>query len=78
MPMNFPDFKSLKNHAKRRNFRQPENNETEEIYRNAFAKFMDNIDMIEANEIRNKVGWDQWTDNQKLVLFLDKIMNHSN
>lgn len=74
MPMDFPDFTSIKNRAKQRRFREPEENETEEDYRQSFAKFMDSVDMIEANEIRNKVGWNKWTDNQKMVSFLDTIM----
>jgi len=74
MPMNFPDFQSLKDRAKVRGFRQPNEGETEESYRQSLARHMDNIDMVEANEIRNKVGWDQWTDGQKMVTFLDAMM----
>lgn len=66
MPMNFPDFQSLKGRAKQRNFRPPTENETEEQYRKFFAEFMDCFDTVEANEIRNKVGWDQWNKNQRV------------
>ena len=74
MPMDFPDFESLKDRAKAREFRKPKENESEEFYRQSFARFMDSVDRVEANEIRNKVGWDKWTDGQKLVTMLDGIM----
>lgn len=74
MPMDFPNLQSLKDRAKSRNFRNCKDGETEDMYRQAFAKYMDSIDMVEANEIRNKVGWDKWTKGQKLVSLLDAMM----
>lgn len=50
--MTFPTFQSLKDRASQRHFRQPLEDETEEHYRNAFADFMQQIDMVEAGEIR--------------------------
>lgn len=52
MPMSFPDLESLTFRAKQRNFRQPLDNESEETYRLAFADFMQDVDMVEAGEIR--------------------------
>ena len=47
-------MESLTSRAKQRHFRQPLESETESEYRNAFADFMQNIDMVEAAEIRLK------------------------
>ncbi|ARB86017.1 MULTISPECIES: hypothetical protein [Yersinia] len=58
MPMSFPNLESLKRRAKMRNFRQPLENEPEEVYREKFADFMVNIDRVESSEIRSKLGWD--------------------
>lgn len=52
MPMTFPDLESLAYRAKMRGFRQPLEDESEEVYRAAFADFMQSIDMVEAGEIR--------------------------
>jgi hypothetical protein len=59
MPRSFPDMKSLKFNAKMRKFRQPEEGESEDAYREAFADYMVSIDKIESIEIRAKHGWDQ-------------------
>lgn len=56
--MSFPDLDSLKRRAAQRNFRQPQENETETEYRNAFADFMQDVDRVESGEIRLGVGWD--------------------
>jgi len=45
-------------------FRKPDTNETEEDYREALANHVESRDRIEAEEIRNKVGWDKFTDEQ--------------
>lgn len=63
MPMDFPDFESLRMRAKDRNFRQPLDGETEQQYRDAFAIFMADIDLVESMEISAKVGWDLWPSN---------------
>lgn len=52
MPMTFPDLESLTYRAKMRGFRQSNENESESEYRTAFADFMQNVDMVEAGEIR--------------------------
>lgn len=59
MPMSFPDMKSLKNRAMQRGFRQPIGGESEDNYRNAFADYMVNVDMVESMEIRSGKGWDE-------------------
>ena len=66
MPMNFPDMKSLVNAAKVHNFREPYSLETEESYRSWLADHVSSIDALESEEIRNKVGWDQFSDSQNL------------
>lgn len=52
MPMTFPDMKSLQQRAKQRGFRDAGVAEFESDYREAFAKFMENVDRVEAAEIR--------------------------
>lgn len=64
MPMDFPDMQSLKTHAGMVKFRAPHEGETEEEFREALAKHVEPMDFLEAQEIRNKVGWDQFTDTQ--------------
>jgi len=65
MPMDFPDLQSLKDRAKGREFRQPNEGETEADYREALASHIAPIDPIESMEIRNSVGWDKWSPQQK-------------
>jgi len=64
MPMDFPDMESLKMAARVHKFRELDTNETEEDYREALANHVESRDRIEAEEIRNKVGWDKFTDEQ--------------
>lgn len=52
MPMTFPDMESLKRRAIQRKFREPNENEREDDYREAFAVFMETVDRVEAAEIR--------------------------
>lgn len=66
MPMDFPDFKSLKRCAEARKFRQPSDGETEEEFREALADFVEPSDLVESCEIRNKVGWDRFSDRQNI------------
>lgn len=73
MPMNFPDMKSLKDRADQREFRMPEIGESEEHYREAFAEFMSKVDFVESCEIRNKVGWDKFSDSQSIDMVIRKI-----
>jgi hypothetical protein len=65
MPMNFPDMNSLKFAAKVHKFRQPNEEETEDEYRAALADHIAPRDFIESCEIRNKVGWDKFSKEQK-------------
>ena len=64
MPMSFPDLDSLKDAAKVHHFRPPEEDESEEDFRVALANHVSSIDLVESEEIRNKVGWDKFTDTQ--------------
>ena len=64
MPMDFPDMKSLIFCAEVHEFRKPEKKETEEEFREALANYVEFRDFIEAQEIRNKVGWDKFSNKQ--------------
>lgn len=64
MPMDFPDMNSLKRCAKLWKFRVPNRDETEEQFREALANFVKPKDYIESLEIRNKVGWDRFSEAQ--------------
>ena len=77
MPMDFPDMASLKRHADliTPKFRQPEEGETEEHYRNALADHVKPLDFIESQEIRNKVGWDKFSDSQNRGMVLGAILD---
>lgn len=74
MPMDFPDMDHLKRTAEVHGFRQPyvtkpgdpvDITESEAEFREALADHVQPIDSIESGEIRFKVGWDRWTDEQK-------------
>ena len=65
MPMDFPDMKSLERAAEVHGFRVVNDGESEADYREALADYVKPRDFIESQEIRNKVGWDQWTKSQK-------------
>ncbi len=64
MPMSFPDMESLERAAEMWKFREINPGETEDDYREALADHVEPEDFIESNEIRFKVGWDQWSDEQ--------------
>jgi len=68
MPMNFPDYESLRAVAKTHKFRSPAREEPEEQYREALADHVKPIDFIESGEIRTGKGWDQWTDAEKALV----------
>lgn len=72
MPMDFPDLNSLKFAAKAHKFRKPNKNKTEDQYREALADHVQPIDDIESWEIRLKVGWDKWSEEQKCAMILSK------
>lgn len=74
MPMDFPDLDSLKCAAMVHKFRDIKNGETEDEYREAVANHVSPIDFIESQEIRNGVGWDKWTDKQKMDMLIRKGM----
>ena len=64
MPMNFPDLESLQRAAEVWKFRQPKEDETEEQFRATLADYVQPRDYIESFEIRNKVGWDKFSEEQ--------------
>ena len=64
MPMDFPDLKSLQMAARVHKFREIKEDESENDYRNALADHVALRDFVESQEIRHKVGWDQWSDDQ--------------
>ncbi len=68
MPMNFPDMDSLKDAAALHGFRQPSEGETEIQYRVVLADHVQQTDVVESHEIRNKVGWDKFTDEQNAAM----------
>ncbi len=70
MPMSFPDLKSLQRVAEVHKFRTINKDEKEDSYRIALADYVAKIDLIESEEIRNKVGWDKWNDIQKLSMLI--------
>ena len=72
MPMDFPDLKSLTRAAKIHKFREINHDETEDEYRIALADHVASIDFIESEEIRNKVGWDQWSKKQDMDMLRRK------
>jgi hypothetical protein len=65
MPMQFPDLASLVYAAQVHGFRQPDVQESEDAYRAALADHVERIDFVESLEIRNKVGWDQFDEQQQ-------------
>lgn len=73
MPMDFPDLKSLKSAAKLWKFRDLNEGETEDQYRVALADFVEPKDFVESCEIRNKVGWDQFTSEQNQAMVRRKF-----
>ena len=75
MPMDFPDMKSLKTCAKVHKFRNLKTGETEDEYREALAQHVEPRDTIEAEEIRNKVGWDKFTDEQNKAMLRRRGFN---
>lgn len=64
MPMNFPD-EALKMTAQVFKFREQKEDESFDDFRLALHKHVKPIDHIESFEIKFKVGWDQWTLDQK-------------
>lgn len=66
MPRSFPTMESLTSNAKMRNFRQPNEGESEEEYREAFADFMRGVDLVESAEIRSGKGWNAQSPEEML------------
>ena len=73
MPMDFPDMRSLEFCAKAHKFRKPMKDEKEEDYRELLAEYVESRDFVEAQEIRNKVGWDKWDATQKRDMLLRRL-----
>lgn len=68
MPMEFPDMESLITVAEVHKFRDPLLGEAEEEYRHLLANHVRPIDFIESEEIRNKVGWNQFSEAQNMAM----------
>lgn len=66
MPRDFPDFKSLLRTAEIYKYRKPYENESEEDYRDMLANYVEPLDYIESLEIRNKVGWNKFSEAQNM------------
>lgn len=73
MPMNFPDMKSLAYAAECWKFRKVNEGESEQSYRSPLADFVAPKDLVESQEIRTKVGWNQWDENQGTDLVMRKV-----
>ena len=73
MPMSFPDYSSLIAAAAIHNFRTPNDKEPEESFRSVLADHVSQRDFIEGEEIRNKVGWYQFTDEQNRNMIRRKV-----
>jgi hypothetical protein len=65
MPMDFPDFDSIKRASDMHRFRKPFLGETEDSFRLALSDFVKPIDLIESFEIRFRHGWDKFTEEEK-------------
>ncbi len=71
--MDFPDMKSLERCAVLWKFRKPLKGETEAAFRIALADFVEPKDYVESCEIRNKVGWDRFSEGQNRDMVLRKF-----
>jgi hypothetical protein len=71
--MDFPDMRSLERAAEVHKFRKPNEGESEEGFRVALANHVSKIDFVESEEIRNKVGWDKFSESQKWGMLLRGI-----
>jgi len=71
MPMDFPDFESLKRCGAMCRFREPSSIEPEADYRGQLAMHIETKykDHVMANEIRTGKGWDKWSNADSLGLF---------
>lgn len=76
MPMDFPDMQSLLRAAECWKFRKPNAGETEGEYRNALANRVEPDDFIESQEIRNKVGWNKFSDSQHKRMVVDAMLRN--
>ena len=70
MPMDFPDFNSLRNCAALHEFRSPHDGESEDSFRDALADHVQSRDIVESMEIRAKVGWDKFNKSQNNEMLL--------
>lgn len=66
--MYFPDFHSLKRGAAFRQFREPNEGETEAEFREAFADFMFFVDKVESMEIRAGGEYHNLSAMEKLMM----------
>lgn len=70
MPRDFPDMASLQRAATIHKFRPPLEGENEHDYRMALATHVEGRDFVESHEIRNGVGWNKFTDEQRMAMVL--------
>lgn len=75
MPIDFPNMQSLERCAEVHKFRKPLPDEEEPAYRTALADHVKSIDLVESFEIRNKVGWDQFSKAQNEGMLRDLGLN---
>lgn len=73
--MSFPDMNSLRSAAEIHKFRPLDGDETECHYRAKLADHVNQRDFIEGEEIRNKVGWDQFTPEQNADMLRRRGLN---
>lgn len=73
MPMDFPDLASLKTIAKLHKFRKLNDGESEAHYRLVLADYVESLDFVESCEIRNKVGWDKFTEEQNREILIRRF-----
>lgn len=74
--MDFPDLRSLKNAAQVHKFRDINDGESEDDYRNALADHVQPRDFVESCEIRNKVGWNKFSESQNQDLVRRSFQRH--
>jgi len=74
MPMDFPDFESLKQAAEVHKFRRPHADETEADFRRVLADHVAPIDFVESQEIRTSKGHDKWDEQDSADLLLRSMM----
>ena len=73
MPMDFPDFDSLKRAAQVHKFREPRDGESERDFRRALATHVRDIDLVESMEIETGKGWDKFSDADNTAMLAEAL-----